>query len=78
LIVGVVIVGVAIVGPVANTAAPDPVSSVSAAARFALDGVAKKVDTFAPSEAIDSAPIAAGVIATEAAEVMRPLSSTVN
>lgn len=34
-----VIVGLAIVGLVPKTAAPDPVSSVSALARFALDGV---------------------------------------
>ena len=36
------------VGLVANTADPLPVSSVSAAARFALDGVARKVDTPVP------------------------------
>jgi hypothetical protein len=37
------------VGEVANTNAPLPVSSVTAAAKFALDGVAKKVATFAPN-----------------------------
>jgi hypothetical protein len=84
------IVGVAIVGLVSSTAEPDPLtplanttdplptSSVSAAAKFALDGVVKNAETFDPSEEIDKAPIAAGVIATEAAEVMRPLASTVN
>jgi hypothetical protein len=36
------------VGLVANTRGPDPVSSVTADARFALDGVAKNVATFAP------------------------------
>lgn len=36
------------VGDVPNTAAPDPVSSVSAVARFADDGVPRKVATFAP------------------------------
>jgi hypothetical protein len=41
----VVIVGVAIVGEVANTLAPLPVSSVSAAARFAEVGVARKAAT---------------------------------
>jgi hypothetical protein len=41
------ITGVTNVGVFANTAAPEPVSSVSAAAKFALDGVAKKVATFA-------------------------------
>lgn len=37
------------VGAVANTSAPEPVSPVTAAARFALDGVARNVATFAPS-----------------------------
>ena len=36
------------VGLVANTRGPDPVSSVTADARFALDGVAKNVATPAP------------------------------
>ena len=36
------------VGPVAKTSAPDPVSSVTAAARFADDGVPRNVATFAP------------------------------
>src|SRR5439155_14297785 len=36
------------VGEVANTAAPDPVSSVNAAARFALEGVASHVATLVP------------------------------
>jgi hypothetical protein len=102
LIVGVEIVGVAIVGlvlstadpdpttPLANTADPDPTtplanttdplptSSVSAAAKFALDGVVKNVETFDPSCDVASAPMAAGVIATAAALVIRPLLSTVN
>lgn len=37
-----------IVGEVPNTAAPVPVSSVSAAIRFADEGVPRKVATFAP------------------------------
>lgn len=37
------------VGLAANTRAPVPVSSVIAAAKFALDGVAKKVATLVPS-----------------------------
>lgn len=41
-------VGVTSVGLVANTAAPEPVSSVKAAARFALEGVAKNVATPVP------------------------------
>ena len=39
----------AIVGAVANTAAPVPVSSVNADRRFALDGVAKNVKTPVPA-----------------------------
>ena len=42
-----VIVGVVRDGDIANTLAPVPVSSVSAAARLAEDGVAKNVATFA-------------------------------
>ena len=45
---GVPRAGVTKVGEVANTLAPLPVSSVKAAARFALDGVAKKVATPLP------------------------------
>ena len=41
-------VGVTNVGLVAKTADPDPVSSVKADARFALDGVAKNVATLVP------------------------------
>jgi hypothetical protein len=44
-----VIAGVVRVGLVPNTSAPDPVSSVTTAARFALDGVAKNVATLAPN-----------------------------
>lgn len=40
--------GVVRVGLVAKTRRPDPVSSVTAAARLALEGVARKVATFAP------------------------------
>ena len=43
-----VIVAVVSVGEVAKTASPLPVSSVNAAAKFALDGVARKVATFVP------------------------------
>jgi len=49
--------GVTNVGVLANTAAPVPVSSVSAAARFALVGVAKNVATFA---AKPDTPVAIG------------------
>jgi hypothetical protein len=46
---GVPMFGVTKVGLVAKTREPVPVSSVIAAARLALDGVAKNVATFAPS-----------------------------
>jgi hypothetical protein len=55
--VGVPRIGVTKVGLVANTFAPVPVSSVNAAARFALDGVAKNVATFA---AKPETPVAIG------------------
>jgi hypothetical protein len=48
-LVGVPRIGVTSVGLVAKTLAPLPVSSVKAAARLALDGVARKVATFVPS-----------------------------
>ena len=47
--VGVPRTGVTSVGVFANTAAPDPVSSVTAEARLDEDGVAKKVATLVPS-----------------------------
>lgn len=46
--VGVPSIGVTNVGDVANTLAPLPVSSVNAAAKLALEGVARKVATLAP------------------------------
>lgn len=46
---GVPSAGVTNVGDVASTSAPLPVSSVRAAARFALDGVARNVATPVPS-----------------------------
>src|SRR5205814_7190360 len=46
---GVPRMGVTKVGEVANTAAPDPVSSVSAAARLALEGVPSHVATLVPN-----------------------------
>lgn len=46
--VGVPRAGVTKVGEVANTSAPEPVSSDTAAAKLALDGVAKKVATPVP------------------------------
>jgi hypothetical protein len=46
---GVPRLGATSVGPFANTAAPVPVSSVNAAARFALVGVARNVPTPVPN-----------------------------
>jgi len=46
---GVPRLGATNVGPEANTLAPEPVSSVSAAAKFALLGVARNVATFVPN-----------------------------
>lgn len=46
---GVPRAGVTKVGDVAKTKAPDPVSSVTAAARFALEGVARNVATPVPN-----------------------------
>ena len=46
--VGVPNIGVTSVGEVANTFDPVPVSSVKAAAKLALDGVAKNVATLVP------------------------------
>jgi hypothetical protein len=57
VIVGDVNVAVANVGLVLNTNAPVPVSSVTADAKFALDGVAKKVATPLPNPLI---PVATG------------------
>ncbi len=48
LTVGLVIVGVPIVGLVPNTREPEPVSLVTADARFALVGVARNVATPVP------------------------------
>ena len=43
------ILGVMRAGDVAKTTAPDPVSPVTAAAKFALEGVARKVESPAPN-----------------------------
>ena len=55
-----VMVGLEIVGLVANTFAPVPVSSVRAAARFALDGVPRNVAIPVPSAVIPVPPLATG------------------
>jgi len=73
--VGVPSAGVTSVGDVANTAAPVPVSSVSAAARLALDGVARNVATPVPRP---DTPVEIGrpvtLVATKAAGVPRPMA----
>jgi hypothetical protein len=67
-------VGVVKVGEVAKTNAPDPVSSVTAEARFALDGVARNVATPVPSPVILPT---AGVIVDALAAVTKPFPLTV-
>ena len=57
---GVPRAGVTRVGLVANTNAPDPVSSVIAAAKLALDGVPRNVATPVPKDAIPVPPLATG------------------
>ena len=63
-----VIVAVVRVGLVAKTASPLPVSSVNAAAKFADDGVARKVATFVPrpETPVETATLAADQIALDA------------
>ena len=56
--VGVPRTGVTRAGLVANTNAPVPVSSVTAAARFADDGVPRNVATPVPNEVIPVPPLA--------------------
>ena len=53
-------VGVVNVGLVPNTNAPVPVSFVTAASKFALEGVPKNVATPAPSDVIPVPPLATG------------------
>ena len=57
---GVPKAGVTSVGLVPNTNAPVPVSSVTAANKFALEGVPKKVATPEPKEVIPVPPLATG------------------
>ena len=63
-----VMVGVVSAGEFAKTFAPVPVSSVNAAAKFAEDGVAKKVATFVPrpDTPVETATLAADQIALDA------------
>jgi len=61
-LVGVPRTGVTKVGEVANTKAPDPVSSVTAEAKLADDGVPKKVATPVPKDVIPVPPLATGKV----------------
>lgn len=70
---GVPRLGLERIGLTANTAAPEPVSSVKAAARFADDGVPRKVAIPVPNDVIPVPPFAtasvpASVIAPTVAE----------
>jgi hypothetical protein len=58
----VVILGVVSAGLVAKTKDPVPVSSVTAVARFALEGVPRKVATPEPNEVIPVPPLATGSV----------------
>ena len=60
--VGVPRTGVTRAGLVANTSAPVPVSSVTAAARFADDGVPRNVATPVPNDVIPVPPLATGSV----------------
>jgi len=57
---GVPNTGVTNVGLVAKTKAPEPVSPVTAAAKFALEGVAKNVATPVPKLVMPVPPLATG------------------
>jgi hypothetical protein len=59
---GVPRAGVTNVGLLANTKAPDPVSSVTAEAKLADDGVPKKVATPVPKDVIPVPPLATGKV----------------
>jgi hypothetical protein len=59
---GVPRAGVTKVGLLANTKAPDPVSSVTAEAKLADDGVPKKVATLVPKDVIPVPPLATGKV----------------
>jgi hypothetical protein len=52
--------GVTKVGEVAKTNAPEPVSSVTAAAKLAEDGVPKNVATPVPKDVMPVPPLATG------------------
>ena len=55
---GVPSIGVINVGVLAKTSAPEPVSLVTAAAKFSLDGVPRNVATPEPKDVIPVPPLA--------------------
>jgi hypothetical protein len=59
---GVPSAGVTNVGLVANTKEPEPVSSVTAAAKLAEDGVPKNVATPVPKDVMPVPPLATGSV----------------
>jgi hypothetical protein len=73
---GVPKLGVTKVGEVAKTAAPLPVSSVKAAARFADDGVPRKVAIPLPKDVIPVPPEATGSAEPSVKEVKYEAAST--
>jgi hypothetical protein len=70
-LVGVPKSGVTKVGDVANTSAPEPVSPVTAAARFALDGVPRNVATPEPKEVMPVPPWLTGSVPVTAWLLLR-------
>tara|TARA_R110000868_G_scaffold12052_1_gene58495 strand:+ start:1223 stop:1870 length:648 start_codon:yes stop_codon:yes gene_type:complete len=70
---GVPSAGVTRAGEVANTSAPVPVSSVTAARRFAEEGVPRNVATPAPSEVIPVPPFATGSVPVTPVVIGRPV-----
>jgi hypothetical protein len=65
-----VVIPVVKTGDVPNTNAPEPVSSVIAAAKFALDGVPNQVAIPEPNEVIPVPPDATGNVPVVKADVL--------
>ena len=71
---GVPRLGVTNVGEVANTKDPDPVSSVTAAAKLDDEGVPKKVATPVPSDVMPVPPLATGRVPVTPVVKGRPVA----
>jgi len=71
---GVPNAGVTNVGLVANTKAPVPVSSVTAAARLALEGVPKNVATPVPNDVMPVPPFATGSVPVTPVDRGKPVA----